>query len=258
VAEIFVGTSGFFYDDWRGEFYPADMAKNDFLGFYARHFKALELNFSYYKLPEARQSRQMIVRSGGELAFVVKAFRQMTHEIGEDSLKEVVPFFIDGISPFLEAGRLGAVLLQFPQSFHYTPKNRIYLKSLIEHLTVCNLFVEFRQREWLRKSVYEALRELGAGFVCVDEPPLPSLVPPMVIKTSNSGYIRFHGRNRKNWYGTDSRARYDYLYSENELREWIPKIKDLAVRTEKLFVFFNNHAKAQAVINAKMLINLLE
>lgn len=183
MSAILIGTSGFFYDDWKGKFYPNHMAKKDFLEFYAMHFKALELNFSYYRIPGANQSRQMMSESKGRL--------------------------------------------------------------------------EFRQKEWLRESLFKRLQELGAGFVCVDEPPLPSLIPPVIINTSNSGYIRFHGRNKKKWYGTDSRERYDYLYSEEELKEWAPKIKELADRTEKLFVFFNNHAKAQAVTNAKMVINLL-
>jgi uncharacterized protein YecE (DUF72 family) len=257
MSEILIGTSGFSYDDWKEEFYPPDMAKKDFLEFYAEHFRVLELNFSYYRIPDSSQSRQMITKSGGKLEFVIKAYRQMTHEISENSLTEILPKFMEGISPFVDAGRLGVILLQFPQSFHYVPENRLYLKSLIETLSPSPVSIEFRQREWLKESVYETLRELGAGFVCVDEPPLPSLIPPMVINTSNSGYIRFHGRNTKKWYGTDSRTRYDYLYSEDELEEWVPKIRELAERTEKLFVFFNNHARAQAITNAKMLINLL-
>jgi uncharacterized protein YecE (DUF72 family) len=257
MSEILIGTSGFSYDDWKEEFYPPDMAKKDFLEFYAEQFRVLELNFSYYRIPDSSQSRQMITKSGGKLEFVIKAYRQMTHEISENSLTEILPKFMEGISPFVDAGRLGVILLQFPQSFHYVPENRLYLKSLIETLSPSPVSIEFRQREWLKESVYETLRELGAGFVCVDEPPLPSLIPPVVINTSNSGYIRFHGRNSKKWYGTDSRTRYDYLYSEDELKAWVPKIRELAKRTEKLFVFFNNHAKAQAITNAKMLINLL-
>ena len=233
------------------------MNNQEFLGFYAFHFKILELNFSYYRIPDADQSRQMIEKSGGELEFVVKAFRQMTHEISASSLTDVLTLFMDGVSPFMDAGRLGAILLQFPQSFHYVPENRIYLKSLIESLLPYPVSVEFRQKEWLKDSVYKSLKDLGAGFVCVDEPQLPSLIPPVIISTSNWGYIRFHGRNSRDWYGTDSRTRYDYLYSEEELKEWIPKIRDLAGRTKKLFIFFNNHAKAQAITNAKMLINLL-
>ena len=257
MSNILIGTSGFSYNDWKQEFYPKGMGQKDFLEFYARHFTVLELNFSYYRIPEARQSRQMIARSGGKLQFVVKAFRQMTHEISENSLTEVLPLFVDGISPFMEKGLLGTILLQFPQSFHYVAENRVYLKSLIEALSPHPVSVEFRQRSWLKDSVYEALRELGAGFVCVDEPALPSLIPAVAIHTSNLGYIRFHGRNSEKWYGTNSSTRYDYLYSEEELKEWIPKIRELSEKAKKLYLFFNNHARGQAITNANMLINLL-
>ena len=257
MSRILIGTSGFSYDDWRGEFYPLDMNNKDFLEFYALHFNVIELNFSYYRIPDADQSRQMIDKSGGKLEFVVKAFSQMTHEISDSPLPDVLKLFIDGITPFMDVDRLGTILLQFPQSFHYVRKNRIYLKSLIESLLPYPVSVEFRQKEWLKDSVYKTLEDLGAGFVCVDEPSLPSLIPPVIINTSDWGYIRFHGRNSRDWYGTDSRTRYDYLYSEEELKEWVPKIRNLAERTKKLFVFFNNHAKAQAITNAKMLINLL-
>ena len=82
-------------------------------------------------------------------------------------------------------------------------------------------------------------------------------MPPVVINTSSLGYIRFHGRNRETWYASDSKTRYDYLYSEAELQEWVPKILRLSETTDKLYIFFNNHAKAQAIKNADMLINLL-
>ena len=256
MSEILVGTSGLFCDDWKEEFYPPQMEKKDFLEFYARHFKVVELNSAYYPIPEARQSRQMMAKSKGRLEFVVKAFRQMTHEILGASLKGVLPLFMDRIAPFIKEGKLAAILLQFPQSFQYVPENRVYLKALIEMISSPPMFVEFRQKEWLRESVFQALQGLGAGFVRVDEPPLPSLIPPVIINTSNSGYIRFHGRHSKNCYGTDSKKRRDCLYSEDELRERVPKINKLTQRTEKLFVFFNNHPKAQAVTNAKMVINL--
>jgi uncharacterized protein YecE (DUF72 family) len=257
MGKVFIGTSGFSYDDWKGVFYPPEMTGKDFLKFYADHYNAVELNFSYYRMPEAGQAKQMLAKSGESLEFVIKAHKEMTHEISERSLGEVVPLFLKGISPFIRAERLGGILLQFPQSFHYETKGRIYLKSLIERLSSCPLFVEFRQKTWLKDSVYKTLHDLGVGLVCVDEPPLPSLIPPMAIYTSDAGYIRFHGRNMKNWYGTNARERYDYLYSEVELREWVPKITALSEKTKKLFIFFNNHAKAQAVTNAKMLVNLL-
>jgi uncharacterized protein YecE (DUF72 family) len=257
MAEILVGTSGFFYKDWAGGFYPEDMPADEYLSYYAGRFNALELNFSYYRMPEAAQSERMLEKADGRIEFTIKAGRRLTHEITEDSIAVFLPLFLKGISPFIQEGRLGAVLLQFPQSFHYTPENRFYLKSLIDALSYLPVAVEFRHKEWLRDSVFRKLEELGAAFVCVDEPTLPSLVPSVVIATSGIGYIRFHGRNKKDWYGTDSTARYDYLYSEAELKEWTPGILSLAEKTKKLFVFFNNHAKSQAPANAKMLINLL-
>jgi len=148
-------------------------------------------------------------------------------------------------------------LNQFPQSFHYTPRSRVYLQSLIEGFHPMSVCVEFRQREWLKDSVYATLKELNAGFVCVDEPPLRGLLPPVAVATANIGYIRFHGQNCSKWYTGDSKERYDYLYSEEELKEWLPKVNTLAKQTEKLFIVFNNHKKAQAVTNAKMMMGLL-
>jgi uncharacterized protein YecE (DUF72 family) len=258
MGEILVGTSGYYYDDWKGLFYPDNMEKRNYLEYYSSHFQTLELNYTYYRLPEAKNSANMIARANTNMTFVVKAHREMTHKISENSIPKVVPQFLNGIGPFIDNNCLGSLLLQFPQSFHYKDKNRIYLKRLIQELLPVTLSVEFRNKDWLKESVYSTLSELDTGFVCVDEPCLPSLIPKLKIATSRTGYIRFHGRNRSNWYGTDSTARYDYLYSQEELKEWLPFIGELKDKTEKLFIFFNNHAKSQAVTNAKMLINLLK
>lgn len=258
MGDILIGTSGYYYEDWKNIFYPDNMAKRDYLQYYAEHFDALELNYTYYRLPEVKQSENMIARTGADMTFVVKAHKEMTHQITENSISTILPRFLNGIDPFINNHCLGSILLQFPQSFHYIDKNRIYLKRLIQKLSPASLSVEFRNRDWLKESVYRNLSELNTGFVCVDEPDLPSLIPKLNIATSKTGYIRFHGRNRDNWYGTDSRLRYDYLYSKQELKEWLPFIKDMKEKTERLFIFFNNHAKSQAVTNARMLINLLK
>lgn len=258
MAEIRIGTSGYYYDDWKGIFYPDNLQKKDYLTYYSKHFNVLELNFTYYRLPDDNQIKKMKGKSKGTLQFVVKAYREITHEISHNSIDYILPRFLEGIDPLITEDLLGAVLLQFPQRFHYTVPNRIYLKNLLEAVKPLPVCIEFRNREWLKDSVYSGLRELDAGFVCVDEPDLPDLIPPRALATAQIGYIRFHGRNKKNWYGTDSTSRYDYLYSEEELREWLPRIKEVSEQTEKLFVFFNNHAKSQAVTNARMLINLLK
>ena len=258
MSQILIGTSGYYYDDWKDIFYPANLQKEDYLSFLADHFNVVELNFSYYRIPSTRQAENMLEKVQGRLEFVIKAFRQITHEISDNSINEILPQFLKGIAPFFEAGRLGAILLQFPQGFRYIPANRQYLKSLLEALGAYPVCVEFRHREWLKTSVYKSLEELGIGIVCVDEPPLPSLMPPTVLATSKIGYIRFHGRNKENWYKGNATSRYDYLYTQEELQEWVPKISDLSLKTDTLYIFFNNHAKSQSVTNAKMLINLLK
>ncbi|RLB25856.1 MAG: DUF72 domain-containing protein [Deltaproteobacteria bacterium] len=258
MAKIFVGTSGFSYDDWKDNFYPTHLPNSDYLSFYSQEFNVVELNFSYYRIPELSQCRRMLEKSGHRVEFVIKAFKGLTHEITNQSIPEVLPQFKESITPFSQTNTLGAVLLQFPQRFHYTPTSRVYLQSLIKALSPMPVCVEFRQREWLKDSVYTTLKELNAGFVCVDEPPLRGLLPPLVVATSDIGYIRFHGRNRSKWYTGDAKERYDYLYSEDELKGWLPKISSLAEQTEKMFIFFNNHKKAQAIINARMMMDLLD
>ena len=258
MAEIYIGTSGYYYEEWKGHFYPQNLNKKDFLKYYSRHFNILELNFTYYRLPDEHQIKKMMEKTGDIFRFVVKAYRGITHEFTEESIKTILPRFLNGIMPLYEKERLGTLLFQFPQSFHYVPRNRIYLNELLKASHPFPVSVEFRNRDWLKETVYTGLSELSAGLVCVDEPDLPDLLPSDVRVTSDIGYIRFHGRNKKNWYGTDSTSRYDYLYSEKELKEWLPRIKDISDRTEKLFIFFNNHAKSQAVTNARMLINLIK
>ena len=257
MAKILIGTSGFSYNEWKDTFYPIHLAQSDFLSFYSKEFSTVELNFSYYRMPTSSQCRQMLEKSGSRIEFVIKAFKGLTHEITDQSIPEILPQFKESIAPFLQSKTLGAVLVQLPQSFHYSPSSRIYLQSLIKGFSPIPVCVEFRQREWLKDSVYTTLKELNAGFVSVDEPPLKGLLPPVAVATSDIGYIRFHGRNRSKWYTGDSKERYDYLYNEDELTGWLPKIEALAEQTEKVFVFFNNHKNAQAVINARMMINLL-
>lgn len=257
MAKILVGTSGFSYDDWRNAFYPANIPQSDFLSFYSQEFSVVELNFSYYRIPESSQCMRMLEKSAHRIEFVVKAFQGLTHEITHQSITEILPQFKDSIAPFWDNRRLGAILLQFPQSFHYTPKSRVYLGSLIKGFSPLPLCVEFRQMGWLRDSVYATLENLKVGFVCVDEPPLRGLLPAAAVATSDIGYIRFHGRNRSKWYTGDSKERYDYLYSEDELREWLPRVATIADKTERIFIFFNNHRKGQAIANAKMMRDLL-
>ncbi len=250
---ISVGTSGFSYADWVGPFYPKTLAKQDFLSYYSQHFRVCELNFSYYRVPTAQTLERMIQTSDGQVEFVIKANKAMTHERNSDN-SQVFTSFIDALMPLRERQVLGAVLAQFPFSFHNTPGNREYVKRVRELLEDIPLVIEFRHHNWVKEATFAMLKQLGCGFCCVDEPQLPGLLPPLAVATSPIGYVRFHGRNREAWWQhNDPAERYNYYYTEAELQEWVPRIQRLAKHTRKVYVFTNNHPHGQAVQNAKRL-----
>jgi uncharacterized protein YecE (DUF72 family) len=157
-----------------------------------------------------------------------------------------------------DQGKLGCVLCQFPWGFKRTARNEEYVQRLPELLPGWPIVVEYRNVEWVSQATFEALRSAGLGFCCVDEPRLRGLFPPLAVYTSPTAYVRFHGRNAKSWWNhSDASERYNYLYTSDELNEWIPKIRDLAQNTEHVFVFFNNCHAGQAATNAQMMESLL-
>lgn len=254
---ILVATSGYSYRDWKGKFYPEDIKESDMLSFYSREFPFTEVNSTYYSLPSPYMIYHMMKKTPENFLFVIKAYGGMTHQ--QDLGENTVGKFKEALKPLIEAGRLGCVLAQFPYSFHNTEKNRDFLKRLRERLEGIPLAVEFRCDDWLRLEVIKLLRENQMAFVCVDEPPVKGLLPPAVIATSSIGYVRFHGRNAEKWYNHQkSYERYDYLYTEKELAEWVPRIKELSRKTEVVFIAMNNHFNASAVINARQLLGLLK
>ncbi|MGA1869410.1 MAG: DUF72 domain-containing protein [bacterium] len=257
MTKILIGTSGYSYKDWVGPVYPQGTKQGDYLKFYARQFDTVELNFSYYRQPDANVMEKLLKMTKEDFMFSIKAYKGLTHEINDAPSREITRFQ-EGIRPLIEASQLGSVLLQFPYSFHYTSESRKYLYNLCSQLEGLPLSIEFRNNEWLKESVYQTLRENNIAFVCVDEPELPRLLKPTDITTASFSYIRFHGRNKKNWWHGDNTTRYDYLYNEQELGEWVPRIQSMAERTTILFIFFNNHRNGQAVINALQLKKLIE
>jgi uncharacterized protein YecE (DUF72 family) len=135
----------------------------------------------------------------------------------------------------------------------------LFFLSVKERFGTIPLVAEFRHAGWIEEPVFEFLKEHRIGFCCVDEPRHPSLPPPVAIATSAIGYVRFHGRSRAKWWQHgEASERYDYLYSEEELKEWIPKIRALLSVSEKIYAFFNNHPRGQAVANAKMLEEMMQ
>jgi len=249
---ILVGTSGYSYDDWVGPFYPPGLPKREWLAYYGREFAACEVNFTYYRLPNPRTLAAMAEKTPPGFVFTIKASQELTH--GREDPEPAFAAFAAGVQPLVDSGQLGCVLAQFPYSFHATPENRDYLQRFRDRLQSLPLVVEFRNRAWVVDETFDLLRELGLGYCCVDEPRLPGLIPPVAVATSPIAYVRFHGRNAQKWWRHEQAwQRYDYTYSEQELAEWQPKIRQLDAQADVTFVFANNHWQGQAVTTARQL-----
>ncbi|MFP4416934.1 MAG: DUF72 domain-containing protein [Chitinispirillaceae bacterium] len=257
MESILIGTSGYSYNDWVGPVYPVGTPVKDYLSVYSTLFPFTELNFTYYRQPNPHTIERMTHVVGDRFCFSVKAHQSLTHTKDADLHKEAA-VFKQGISPLIEASQLAVVLFQFPFSFHYTPQSRRHLERVCGAFEGLPVVIEFRNGEWMRESVYAGLKKREVGLVNVDEPDLPGLIRPGSVVTADLGYVRFHGRNSKNWWSGDNVSRYDYLYSEDELAQWIPRIRKMMERCRVVMIAFNNHSKGQAVQNARMLKALID
>lgn len=255
---IKIGTSGYSYEDWLGILYPPGTRKADFLEVYSQEFDIVELNYTYYCMPVAKQTQGMVSKTSAGFQFSIKAHQTITHNIDKSMINKEIENFLKGIDPIASAGKLAVVLLQFPFSFHYTSENRVALDMVCNGFGTVPLAIEFRNSKWQRKSVTDELTSRNIAVVNVDEPQIDGLMRPESVVTSLSvGYVRFHGRNKENWWSGDNVSRYDYLYNETELNEWVERIRAMMVQTAVVLVVFNNHSKGQAVQNARRLKQLM-
>lgn len=252
---ILVGTSGFSFDDWNGVFYPPTVRKSDRFAWYLRHFSTVEINSTYYRIPSPGVFEKMNAISPGDFSFHVKVHADVTHKRKDPGFS--TDRLLEAVEPIRSSGKLAGILAQFPYSFRDTSENRHYISTVRSlHPREIPLFIEFRHSDWNSPEIYRFLEEEGIGYCSVDEPQLNGLLPPDSRETNGTGYVRFHGRNEKNWWGGEG-DRYDYLYSDEELQEWVDKIRDLERVTERTFVFFNNCHAGQAVRGAKRLQSML-
>jgi uncharacterized protein YecE (DUF72 family) len=169
-------------------------------------------------MPTAGQFEGMLEKAGPGLGFSVKVHETLTHKIDPAEWEGEAKTFLTAVEPFLRENRLGAVLFQFPYSFHYEPEKRRYLDRLLTFFKDIPSAVEFRNVEWTNNRVIEGVRKRGAALVSLDMPELEDLPPLIEVVTAPFSYIRLHGRNRANWYGSDEVIRYDYLYMIKNLK----------------------------------------
>ena len=251
---IRIGPAGWSYKDWEGVVYPRKPGKSfDPLAYLARFFNTIEINSSFYRSPSpsTAESWARRVAQRKDFTFTAKLHRVFTHERGKATKKDEREFR-EGMAPLVEAGKLGALLLQFPWSFKNTDEDRLYLTKLLEQFREYPLVLEVRHTSWNNETVYEWLEERGVGICNIDQPVFSRSIRPGAVTTSPVGYVRMHGRNYQNWFRDKAPRdeRYNYLYSLDELDPWLTRIKQVAKQTRETYVITNNHFRGQAVVNA--------
>jgi uncharacterized protein YecE (DUF72 family) len=248
-----IGLAGWSYPDWKGRVYPLKPPRGfDPLQYLSGYFDTIEINSTFYRIPTVATTQRWAERTAGNPAFrfTAKLPQVFTHTRQAGAQDESA--FKEAMSPIQAAGRLGALLLQFPYAFHQNPANRDYLKRLIERFRSYPLVLEVRHRSWDVPSVYEFLQELGVGFCNVDQPQVSYSLGLTRQVTSNIGYLRLHGRNTATWFQEDANrdSRYDYRYSATELEEIAEALLAIASQARETFLVANNHFRGQAALNA--------
>jgi uncharacterized protein YecE (DUF72 family) len=265
MVETRVGIAGWDYPEWTGVVYPAERPRGFHpITYLSRFLDVLEVNATFYSIPGPGAAEAWVRRAeNSSLTFVVKLFRGFTHD--PDLLAgESMDQFKALLRPLSEAHRLEGVLAQFPQRFHASPESLAVVRSLADIFAENRIYFEFRHISWEDDRALKIIKEAGAEMVSLDYPFMAAPDSPAVISLNGSVYVRFHGRNKENWYrmapDTASReeqeavkvARYDYRYSLEELQVWVTQIQQNAERIERALLIFNNHARGQEVENAIM------
>jgi uncharacterized protein YecE (DUF72 family) len=302
TARVRVGTCSFADEALTKHWYPPGVRSSEQrLAFYAEHFDTTEIDSTFYRLPSGEMAANWAARTPDEFVFHVKAFAPMTrHPVKLEQLPtelhdglevdgrgrvdrmprevrgELFRLFVEAVEPLRAAGKLGGILLQLAPYVVYRDRSLEYLEWAREQLAGLDVLVEFRHVSWLddehRADTLAFLEQHGLTNVVVDAPrsEAKNLIPTVVALTSPTAYVRMHGRNAATWNvrGGSASDRFDYLYSEEELREWVEPLRGLGEQAEQAYVLFNNNRwspsaddphrqLAQAPQNAQLLTSIL-
>jgi uncharacterized protein YecE (DUF72 family) len=259
-----VGPAGWNYKDWEGIVYPSGRSV-DALAFLADYCDTIEINSSFYSPPRPKDAASWIrrVRNNPRFRFTAKAWQRVSHEnraVDESGLAADCAAIRASLAPLADAGILGAVLLQFPWKFRHTQENVDYLEKLFRLLQDFPLALEVRHGSWNQESFYDFLRGQGVAFCNIDQPLIGNSIRPGTRATARLGYFRLHGRNYANWFKEDAGrdARYDYLYSKEEVRQLSKQIQRIQQSTEETYAITNNHFRGQALVNAMEILEELD
>jgi uncharacterized protein YecE (DUF72 family) len=303
AATIRIGTCSWADEALSKWFYPPKLPAKERLAWYAEHFDTVEVDSTFYRLPTESAVQGWAERTPPDFTMHVKAFGLLTrHPVKAEAIPpdlrgempldergrvdrpprelrgEVFRRFLAALEPLRSAGKLGAILFQLPPYVVHKDRSLEYLEWAREQVGGDEMLVEFRHRSWLdeehRAESLAFLERIGASYVTVDAPrsdTARNLVPTVVATTSPTAYVRFHGRNLGTWNkrGGSAAERFDYLYSDDELGEWVEPLRELAGRSQQAFALFNNNASsadpdnplrrvAQAATNAWQLRRLLD
>lgn len=240
--------------------YPAQKPRGFHEASYlAKYFDTIEINVSFYRpiLAKTADAWLQQVQQNENFRFTAKLWRGFTHDRNATAADEKE--FKEGVTPLLEAGRLGALLLQFPWSFRNTQENREYITRLRGQFSEYPLVLEVRHASWSEPGTLDMLEQLDLGLCNIDQPLFKTSLKPSAVATSSIGYVRLHGRNYQSWF-TENRhvgERYDYLYSVAELDPWLDRVKTVEGATEDVYVVTNNHFLGKAVVNALEIASIL-
>ncbi len=262
-GRVRVGPAGWSYADWSGYVYPVRRSKGFHEASYlAEFFDTIEINTSFYQPLRPDHAALWVERVAANPAFLftAKLWQKFTHDpsatLGDERAVRA------GFDVLRQAEKLGAVLLQFPFSFHCTKETVGYLSAVLNRFADYPLVVELRHGSWQTDETLALLRERNAGFCNIDQPIIGRSLEPSAASTSPVGYVRFHGRRYDTWFSdnpaTPTHERYNYLYSKEELDPWVSRIRSVKQHTRNTFVVTNNHFQGKAVVNALQLISILK
>ena len=260
MARYFIGTAGWSYKDWEGIVYPKKKEPHfHALTFLAQYTNVIEINSTFYRPPAMHIALSWTKRvtNNPSFLFTVKLHQIFTHQRKDFTQKDVDNFKF-GIEPLKAKNKLAAILIQFPWSFDNTTAHLDYLIKLFKLFSGYSLVIEVRHGTWNHAYFFKLLEDFRVSFCNIDQPLIGnSLKPSTIVTTPELSYVRLHGRNQKNWFKKDAGRddRYDYMYTTNELDDWVKRIKELGNKSDKVLVITNNHYRGQALANALQIKN---